>query len=84
MGHKNKSAIVNELSIGDNQLSNSRDIAEGFNEFFSNIGPDLSSKIDTSNYNFLDYMQNAKLEFTQFELITVDKLYHLLKFPVKF
>ena len=78
MGRKNKSAIVNELSIGDNKLSNSRDIAKGFNEFFSNIGPDLASKIDTSNYNFLDYMQNAKSEFTQFELITVDKLYHLL------
>ena len=77
MGCKNKSAIVNELSIGDNKLSNSRDMVKGFNEFFSNIGPDLASKIDTSNYNFLDYMQNAKSEFTQFELITVDKLYHL-------
>ena len=45
MGRKNKSAI----SIGDNKLSNSSDIAEDFNEFFSNIGPDLASKIDTSN-----------------------------------
>ena len=34
----------------------SRDIAEGFNEFFSSIGPDLASKIDTTNHNF-DYMQ---------------------------
>ena len=78
MGRQNKPAIVNELSIGESKLTNSRDIAEGFNEFFSNIGPDLASKIDTTKHNSLDYMPNAKSEFTQFELITVDKLYYLL------
>ena len=57
----------------------------------------FSNKIDTSNYNFLDYMQNAKSEFTQFEFITVGKFIVIsylaslvtkpmvwIKFPVKF
>ena len=66
MGRQNKPAIINELRIGESKLTNSRDIAEGFNEFFSNIGPDLASKIDTTNHNFLDYMPNAKSEFTTY------------------
>ncbi len=36
---------MNELNIGENILNNPQEIAEGFNEYFSNIGPDLASKI---------------------------------------
>ena len=39
LGRQNKPTKVNELSISGNNLTNSEDIAEGFNEFFSNIGP---------------------------------------------
>ena len=60
-------------------VTNSEDIAEGFNEFFSNIGPDLASKIDTSNYNFQEYIKKPKSEFTAFESITTNKVYYLLR-----
>jgi hypothetical protein len=52
LGRQNKPIKVNELSLSGNNLTNSEDIGEGFNEVFSNMGPDLASKIDTSNYNF--------------------------------
>ena len=51
----------------------------GFNEFFSNIGPDLASKIDTLNYNFQAYIKKPKSEFTAFESITTNKVYYLLR-----
>ena len=51
---------------------------EGFNEFFSNIGPDLASKIDTSNYNFQEFNKKHKSEFTAFESNTTNKIYYLL------
>ncbi|CAB4010237.1 RNA-directed DNA polymerase from mobile element jockey-like, partial [Paramuricea clavata] len=79
LGRQNKPTKVNELSISGNNLTNSEDIAEGFNEFFSNIGPDLASKIDTSNHNFQEYIKKPKSEFTVFESITTNKVYYLLR-----
>ena len=70
--------MVNELKLGENNLTSPKDIAEGFNDYFSNIGPDLASKIDTSNYNFETYVDNAKSEFTVFQPVTVSHVYHLL------
>ena len=37
---QNKPTVVNELTVGNNKLTCPEDIAEGFNEYFSNIGPD--------------------------------------------
>jgi hypothetical protein len=47
---------VNELKLGENILNNPKDIAKGFNSYFSNIGPDLASQIHTSSCNFETYM----------------------------
>ena len=54
------------------------DIAEGFNEYFSNIGPNLASNIDSSNYNFETHVKNAKSEFAAFQHVTVSHVSHLL------
>ena len=79
LGRQNKPTIVNELNMEDSKLNNPRDISEGFNEFFSSIGPNLASDIpDTPGCNFENYVESAKSEFAQFQLITVDKLFHLL------
>ncbi len=45
-----------------------------FNEYFSNIGPDLASKIDMPNYNFETYVS----EFTAFQPKTVNDIFNLL------
>ena len=34
---QNKPTVVNELTVGNNRLTCPEDIAEGFNEYFSNI-----------------------------------------------
>ena len=73
LGRQNKPAVVNELTVGNNNLTCPEDIAEGFNEYFSNIGPDLSSKIDSSNYNFETFIKNAKSEFAAFQPVTVSQ-----------
>ena len=53
-------------------------IAEGFNEYFSNIGPDLARKIDYSNSNFETYVKIAQSEFAAFQPVTVSHVSHLL------
>jgi exonuclease III len=78
LGRRNKPTIVNELKLGENSLTNPKDIAEGFNEYFSNIGPNLASQIDTSNSNYETYVKNAESEFTAFQPVTVNLVYKLL------
>ena len=78
LGRQNKPAVVNELTVGNNKLTYPENIAEGFNEYFSNIGPDLSSRIDSSNYYFETYIKNAKSEFAAFQPVTVSQISHLL------
>ena len=78
LGRENKPTVVNEITVGNNNLTCPEDIAEGFNECFSNIGPELSSKIDSSNYNFETYIKSAKSEFAAFQPVTVSQISHLL------
>jgi hypothetical protein len=75
---QNKPTLVNELNAGEQNLTSPEDIAEGFNEYFANIGLDLASKIDSSNSNFETYLKNAQSEFAAFRLVNVSHVSHLL------
>ena len=78
LGKQNKHSKVNELKLGENVLNNPKDIAEGFNSYFSNIGPDLASQIHTTNCNFELYIKKAKSEFAAFQPTNVNNVYQLL------
>ena len=78
LGKQNKHSKVNELKLGENVLNNPKDIAEGFNSYFSNIGPDLASQIQTTNCNFELYIEKAKSEFAAFKPTNVNNVYQLL------
>ena len=78
LGRQNKPTVINELRVGENNFTNHEDIAEGFNEYFSNIGPNLASNIDSSNYNFETHVKNAKSEFAASQHVTVSHVSHLL------
>ena len=73
-----KQFIVNELKLGENSLTNPRDIAEGFNDYFSNIGLNLASQINTQNFNFETYVKNIESEFAAFQPVTVNHVNQLL------
>ena len=78
LGRQNKPTVVNEINLGGKHFTTPKDIAEGFNDYFSNIGPDLASKIDTSNYNFETYTKTAESEFAAFQPVTVSHVCRLL------
>ena len=48
LGKQYQPSKVNELNVNDMKLTKPNDIAEGFNTFFSNIGPSLAEKIGTT------------------------------------
>ena len=51
LGKHYQPSRVNELNVNDIKLTKPNDIAEGFNTFFSNIGPSLAEEIDTAERN---------------------------------
>ena len=69
---------MNQLNLNDNNLTTPKGIAEGFNDYFSNIGPELASEIESSNINFEMYAINTKSEFTAFKAVIVSPAYRLL------
>ena len=79
LGKQKKPTLVNELSLNENCLTSSKSIAEEFNNYFSNIGPELTGKIDSSNCNFEMYVKNAKSEFTAFKPVVVSHVCRLLR-----
>ena len=61
LGKQKKQTLVNELSLNENCFTSSKSIAEGFNDYFSNIGPELATKIDSSNCNIEMYVRAARV-----------------------
>ena len=78
LGKHSKATLVNELNLNENHLTSSKGIAEGFNNYFLNIGPDLATKIDSSNFNFESYVKNTKSEFAAFKAVVVSHVHRLL------
>ena len=79
LGRKNKQTVVNELKLADNGLTNPKDIAEVFNDYFANIGQNLASnQTDNTNFNFETYVKKAESEFTAFQPVTIGQVYQLL------
>ena len=75
LGRKNKQTVVNELKLGDNSLTNPKDIAEVFNDYFANIGQNLASnQADNINFNFETYVKKAESEFTAFQPVTISQV----------
>ena len=66
------------MIVGNNLLNNPKDIAEGFNNYFANIGPNLAEKIQTSICDAETYVKKATSEFTAFQPTTVNNIYQLL------
>ena len=69
---------MNELKLNEVDLTSSEEIAEGFNDYFSNIGPKLAQSIGNSNCNFEDYIKQTNSEFSFFKTVENSKVHKLL------
>ena len=78
--HKNKqnTRLPVYFKQGEQIISDKKDIANKFNEFFTNIGKNLADKInDVPNKHFSDYLvskPNTKFEFQPVEIKEVNKI----------
>ena len=68
---KNKKDFPECFMINDTRVTNTKTIAESFNEFFTKIGPDLADRIETPpGKNFKDFLKNPSISQFNFHTIT--------------
>ena len=66
---KSDKAAINELELNGARINNSTEIAEGFNKFFAEIGPDLSRDIEVVG-TFFDEIVNQTSSCFSFQRVT--------------
>ena len=79
LGRSSNETIVNELKINDSKITSNEEIANAFNEYFTNIGPSLVNSIDESNTSFKTFVKSAESKMDRFKLVSVGKVVKLLK-----
>ena len=79
LGRSSYETIVNELKINDSKIISNEEIANAFNEYFTNIGPSLANSIDESNTSFKTFVKSAESKMDRFRLVSVGKVVKLLK-----
>ena len=79
LGTKNSSFNIPEtFTVEGKVFTGAAEIAEGFNEFFSTVGPNLSSLIPDSGDDFEKYLNNPVDETFIFAKVTKEKIYETL------
>ena len=59
--------------------SNPTDIANNFCDYFTNIGPNLASKIPATNSSPKDFLSSSLSESISLQPLTVGELYNIVK-----
>ena len=59
----------------DKTLKSPEEIAEGFNQFFTDIGRNLANHIGTSDCNFEEFITPSESEFKMFNPVAVDAIH---------
>ena len=67
---KYKESLPSFFNDNGKILTEVGDIAEGFNSFFSGIGPELANAIPPTNKNFQDYLGNPKFQNFSFSNVS--------------
>ena len=78
LGRSSNDTTINELSIDGSNITSTQEMANGFNEYFTNIGPNLASSIDDSNTSFRLFVKPAKSKLDRFKLVSVSRVIKLL------
>jgi len=76
---KSDKAAVNELELNRARITNSNEIAEGFNKFFAEIGPEFSRNIEDVDTSFDEFVNEASSCFNFQRVTELDVSFHLNK-----
>ena len=75
---KTRENLPNFFRQNKDILNNAKDIADGFNDFFAGIGPQLAAEIDQSGRSFKSYLNNCDSLF-RISLVTETSILNVIK-----
>mgnify|MGYP001553100430 CR=1 FL=1 len=59
IGNRKRTHAIDEMKINEHICNDKQKIADSFNDYFINIGPDLANNIPPSDGHYLDFMGNS-------------------------
>ncbi|CAB4024457.1 Hypothetical predicted protein, partial [Paramuricea clavata] len=77
LNRKHESREINCLETQRGQISHPTELAKCFNNYFTNIGPDIAKNIDNGDRNFKDYITTTTSSFN-FQTVSESNVYRLL------
>ena len=78
MGRSPSDTTVNELNVNGSNIASEEEIANAFNEYFTNIGPNLANSIHDSDASFEQFIKPAESKFSRFKLVSESIVVKLL------
>ena len=78
LGRSPSDTTVNKLNVNGSNITFEEEIANAFNEYFTNIGPSLANSIHDSDASFEQFIQPAESKFSRFKLVSESKVVKLL------
>ena len=76
---KKKEKFPSKFLEDGKPVDDDKSIAEGFNHFFANIGPELAKKIPTPDTNFKDYLGNRASNLFKFSTVSTDTVARIIR-----
>ena len=74
LNRKQESREINCLETQRGQISHPVELAECFNNYFTDIGPDIAKNIDSGDRNFKDYITTTSSSFN-FQTVSESNVY---------
>ena len=78
LGRSRSNIVVNELEINDHKVNSPEELADAFNKYFVNIGPQLAHKMNSTNVSFENFVTPSSSVFSEFHLVSSSKVFKLL------
>ena len=77
LNRKKNSPDINCIETQIGEINNPSELADCFNDYFTNIGSDIAKSMPNSDRNFTDYLSKATSNF-KFQVVSESKVHRLL------
>ena len=78
LNNKSKSASINNITFNNSEVQDPKMIAEIFNNYFVNIGPNLAHDIPNTNIEVRTFLENAQFQTMFLSPVTADEVLALV------
>ena len=78
LGRSCNDTVINELKINNNSITSPEEMADAFNEYCVQIGPNLACSLAVSDVTFDQFVSPTQSVMSRFRLASANKVFKLL------